>query len=140
MWWLLRCRHWTAVIDVAWVSLLLILNIYFKPWSRDSIVSFEQVIARREYISIICNCNICVFFNIDNRIVKNNYNISVLILKVIFLIKFTTCLWRGSRLWKLFHFRSARVTECKGYLIPCGWSLIPNYSLNFSLFVILCSI
>ena len=135
MWWLLRCRHWTAVIDVAWVSLLLILNIYFKPWSRDSIVSFEQVIARREYISIIWNCNICVFFNIDNRIVKNNYNISVLTLKVILLIKFTPLFMKGVQAVKV-----VPSWKFKGYLIPCGWSLIPNYSLNFSLFVILCSI
>ena len=42
----------------------------------------------REYISIICNYNIWVFYNIGNSIVIRNYNISVSTVKVIFMFIF----------------------------------------------------
>ena len=71
------------------MSLLLTLN-YFISWSSVSIVNFEQVIGRREYISIICNYNIWLFYNIGNYIVKSNYNISVLTVKVTLLFHFFT--------------------------------------------------
>lgn len=40
-----------------------------------STIDFEQVITSREYISSICICDICVFYNKNNCILISNYNI-----------------------------------------------------------------
>ena len=60
-----------------------------------TIVDFELVVASREYgeyVFIICNYNICVFYNkLGNCIVISNRNISVITLKVVLLFFFTKC-------------------------------------------------
>ena len=60
-----------------------------------TIVDFELVVASREYgeyVFIICNYNICVFYNkLGNCIVISNRNISVITMKVVLLFFFTKC-------------------------------------------------
>ena len=59
-----------------------------------TIVDFELVVASREYgeyVFIICNYNVCVFYNkLGNCIVISNRNISVITMKVV-LFFFTKC-------------------------------------------------
>ena len=57
-----------------------------------TIVDFELVVASREYgeyVFVICNYNICVFYNkLGNCIVISNRNISVITMKVVLLFFF----------------------------------------------------
>ena len=61
-----------AVIDVVLVYFCWLWT-YFTLWFSVFIGDSEQVIARREYISITDATAIYVFYNIGNYIVLSNY-------------------------------------------------------------------